>query len=606
MNKQSILNRMLRSAANYLGVKRLELLDPVVILFIESLAEEVYKLSGEVDSIESRMLETLSDMLCSDVSLSAHPAHCILHAASDLSESVVLKEIPFLLRDRRLLPEGQKELSFHSVCKTKIRKGDIRYTIFNGLCYQIDSNQTPVLISRSRNSEFAQKNSYWIALDIDDAVGTLQDISFYFDFTGISNKSEYLRLLPFMVWTVNGQKINCRQGLYTIEDKRPDSVVDLFNDFDVAEKLDSSILKYYSKHFQTITDHIDISSAKRPFPQELIKFFPEHFAEDFTHPLVWIQIEYPPQFTASIIESMSVNINAFPIANKFLYNKTIEVNDVLQIIPLETDNHESLLSIHSVTDAQGREYYELPFDDTDEKRYRTYSLRRGGYERYNKRDVREYLINLMHILESHTSVKTVNDENMEDALAGVHGLVKHIKEIISRSKEKLEIQSYLLINELDEDDVFFIKYWTTNCLRANNIKQYTPLDCLSPYLSIDTSAVFTLTATLGGKYPPQSAERQNLRIKSLTDKRVLVTNKDIINFCKKEFGDMARKVQISNGLTTCPNNKQEFIRTTDVTLTLKNELGHLLNESEIEGFKQLLQKNSPATFNYRIYINNEN
>lgn len=600
---------MLRFAAGTLGVKRIELLDPVVTLFIESLAEEIYKLSTEIDNIESRMLDTLSGMLCSDISLSAHPAHCVLYAAPNESEFTLSKETPFILTNPRDLPEGQNELTFYPVCSTRIRKGAIRYIIHKGLCYKIDPFQTKTLMSRSRDSEFVDRESFWIALELDDSIKSLKDLSFYFDFSEITNKKEYLNMLPFMDWHLSGKKVSIKQGLHTIENNPEDEIAGLFNRFETAENIDQSIFNSYNKHFLSVTDDFDISAEKSAFPKELASYFQEHFTDNFTQPLVWLEIQYPPKFRAAIIEAMTVSINVFPIANKVLQTRTAKMNEFLPVVPLDTGNHEALLSIHSVTDLRGELYYDLPFEDAITKECRTYSLRKGGYERYSKRDLREYLLNLVHSLENHSSIKAGNsvgsNENMENALMQVELLIKQIKKVVLKTTERLEMQNYLLIDNLDENDIFFIKYWTTYCTQANGIKPHTALDCMSAEMSVDALSIYTLSPTMGGKYAPISSEQQNLRLKSLTENPVLVTNEDIIRYCKDNFSNLIGEVSIRKGIEECPQNK-EFIRTTDVILTLRNNSEYNLDKNDTDNFKQLLQNKSPETYNYRVYINNKN
>lgn len=609
MNKRSILTRMQRFAANALGVKRIELLDPLVSLFIESLAEEIYKLSVEIDNIESRMLDSLSAMLCSDISLSAHPAHCILHATPSENELVLSKETPFILSDKRHLPEGQSNLTFYPVCNTRIRKGGIRYVIHNGLCYRVNADHTKTLVSRSRSSEFAQKKSCWIALELDDSIETLKGLSFYFDFSEISNKREYLHMLPFMTWQMNGKTINLKQGLHTIDNDSGNEAVKLFDNFDTSENIDRSIFDSYFNRFLSVTDDFNILTEKRTFPQELAGYFQSHFTDDFVHPLIWFEIAYPAKYPTAVIDAMTVSINAFPVANKVFHSRMVDVTGFLPIAPLNTGNHESLLSVRSVTDLSGKQYYDLPFEDTEEEQYRTYSLRRGGYERYGKRDVREYLLNLGNLLENHSSVKTGNstDNNeMEAALAQVHNLVKQIRKVVLKTTKRLEVQNYLLFDSQNEDDTFFIKYWTTHCSRANNIKQHTALDCISAEMPVDASSIHTLSATTGGKYAPRASEQQNLRSKSLIESSVLVTNDDIVRYCEENFGNLISGISVRKGIEKDWVKNQGFICTTDIILTPKKESDYVINESDAAVFKQLLQKNSPATYNYRIYINNKN
>ena len=605
--KRSIQKRMLRVAATHLGVKRVELLDPLVALFVESLAEETYKLFGEVGNIESRMQEALASMLLTDTSLSAQPAHCILHAAPEMGESTLTKETAFILEDRRQLPKNVKELTFYPVCHTNIRKGGIRYIIHNGQCHQIENDLEKTPMIRSNNKEFARTNSFWIGLELDETVETLKNLSFYFDFPRVQEKEEQLRLLSFMTWKLNGKELSVQQGLYTIPDNREENVINLFENQKMVEKVDKAILESYDKQFQTITDDVNIVSEKSLFPKELTGYFPKHSTEDLTTPLLWLEINYPPQLKASAIEAMTVCINAFPVANKQLHTKTMDMNSFLQVIPLETDNHESLLSVHSVTDSLERSYYELAFDDTEEKQYKTYSLRRGGYERYSKREQREYLDNLVHLLESRSSVKTekkADDEKMDALLSEVHGLVRHLKKAISQSKDKTEIQHYILIDEPDGDETFFVKYWTTNSEQANRLGRYTALDCLCPDTSIDAATVFTLSETVGGKYAPQFTNRQTLRRKSQSDRVMLVTNEDIIGFCKAEFGGMLAEVKIAKGITIEEDKGGDFVCTTDIRLVPAKGYKSLLHKRDNKIFEKRLRKRTPETFNCRVFVEN--
>ena len=604
MTKQGILKRMLKFSTNSLGIKKVELLDPIVNLFIESLAEEIYKLSGEINNIESRISETLADMLSPDISLSAQPAHCILHASAEEKEVSLSKEIIFAYREKKYLPEKLKQLSFHPICSTKIRKGDIRYVINNGLCYSINTDQTRTLIARSRDQKFINKKSFWVALELDEAIESLNNLSFYFDFPGASNKNEYLSLLPFTTWKLNKSQVHVVKGIHVLEEKFDNDTIRLFSEFDTFNNIDPIILDTYNDHFLTISGYLDLKEIRKVFPEELFCYFSEQNLKSFTKALIWFEVEYPSGLSTAI-DTMTICINAFPIANKCLLSRTVDINDILQVVPLETGNHESLLSIHSVIDAQGRYYYELPFNSTDLQQYRTYSLRRGGYERYSVRDAREYLTNLVDLLDNHSSFTPDNisdEDTKEEILRQIHHLARHIKKAITKVKEKVETQSYILIDQIQGNDVLFVKYWVTNCEQANHIKQDRPLEYISSDAQIAPESIFTLSSTIGGKGIPQSADRKNLRLKSLTNNPIISGNEDIIKYCEMAFNNTIRSVKVRKGLVKDSVSSQSFSRTIDVYLTPKREFSRLLGDKDKQTFKRLLQKNSPATFNYRIFI----
>lgn len=604
MSKQAIINRMLRFATKYWGVKRIELLDPVTTLFIEALAEEIYSVSSEIGNIETRMLNTLTGLIVPDISLSAHPAHCIMHALPQDGRTILSDNIAFTLKNKELLP-SRESLTFYPLRNTVIHSGGIRYMTFNGLLYQIDIDQSKTLISRSRNNTRLSQN-IWIGIELDETTPNLKDLSFYIDFPNIPNKDELLHLLPHSIWKLNGNRVTIKQGLHTVEDDQINETVNIFDNLTTASNLDNSIWNSYNKYFLTITDSIIAQGQKIEYPNELKASFSSHVFEDFTKPIIWFEIEFPTKINTTMLENILITINAFPIINKNLHTKTAEVHESLPIIPLDTGNHESLLSIDSVSDSQGRIYNELPFTDTDTESFGTYSLRRGGYERYSKREMREYLLALVKQIESLSSVNDEDRVNENDisnnSTIEIHKLINHIKYLIIKSKEKLDIQYYISIDCLKKSDVFFIKYRTTNCELANNIKQHTIFYCTDTDISLNPLSLFTLSATDGGKSIPSVANIQNLQIKALTTQSILVTNNDIIEYCNKSFGSIISQVEVTKGVMENPNNKQEFLCTKDVLLTPNNDNELQLKDSDIDFFLKNLKANSPETFNYRIIV----
>lgn len=595
ISKQGILERMLRSAANYFGVKHIELLDPIAVLFIESLAGEIYTVSSEINNIEVRLLDTLSRLIAPDKSLLAHPAHCILHVLPQEGQTVISRKTSFVSKTN-----NRKKITFYPLRNTIIHNGGIRYLSFNGLFYQINEDKTKTLISRSRNS--TNPRSFWIGLELDQTTPDLENLSFYIDFLGISNKDEILQLLPYCIWKINGKQISIGQGLHSIEEKPINETVEMFNNLTASYNLDNSIWDSYNKHYITISECICSHENTVCYPNELTSSFPSHIFEDLSKPMVWIEVEFPLTINAAVLDNMVISINTFPIVNRNRYTKTVEIHESLPIISVNTGDHESLLSIESVFDSEGRIYTELPFVDTESEFFGTYSLRRGGYERYSKREMREYLLLLVKSFENlipmENEILQNEGEDSNNAMQQVHNLLKHIKELISKSKEQLEIEYYLSIDNIRKDDVFFLIYNTTNCELANNIKQYSPFYSENTEILLKASSLFSLSTTSGGKSRPPVTDIENLQIKTLANQSMLVTNNDIIEYCLNNF-KMIAQVEISNGIM---ESEQGLLCTKDVLLTLRKETKSLFKERESELLKRNLKAYSPETFNYRIIV----
>lgn len=79
--------------------------------------------------------------------------------------------------------------------------------------------------------------------------------------------------------------------------------------------------------------------------------------------LVWVKIQFPAHFTPEVLEELHAGINIVPVENKTLHEQTTPLEDTFRVVPLRTGNHESLLSVHSVKDSDGKTYHELLYPE---------------------------------------------------------------------------------------------------------------------------------------------------------------------------------------------------------------------------------------------------
>lgn len=597
-NKRNILNRMKKLVLSNGRQKNTSELDPFVSLFLASLSEEIYKIAGEVEKMESRILDKICDMLVSDIFLHPVPSHAIMHMTPIEPTCQITKSASFIYKK-------DKEITFHPVCNTKIVKGDIRYMIINGLCYSIDNDQTKTLLSRSRTDN--EHATFWIGLELDDSIENLKGLSFYLNFSDIDRKEDCQKLLPYFNWKFKSQPFTLKHGLLIEEDEPESRVIELFNALDFNTQIDKFVLSKYEGSYFTITEDIFISKAdKFCLPKKIVSQFSNQFVNSCTQPLIWIEVEYPLTINKEILPSLQVSINTFPIINRLLKSTIINLDRINSVIPIETEEGEHFQSIKSVVDETGRKYHELPFADDNGETYKTYSLRRGGYEKYNSRDAREYLVTIYNLLDKYSVSLNGDDAQEDDELREIQSylseLIKYIRHTIGKKIEKSEPKMYLQIDNADNEKILFIKYWITNTEKANNIKPGIVLNNNSGQPVIPSSLVL-LTTTSGGKSSPLSDDRQNIFHKALGKSFLIITNEDISRFCKEEFGTALESVSIKKGLMADPHYTERFIQTTDIHLTMDKNIAGLLKERDRDIFLQKIEKKSPANYNYRVFIN---
>jgi hypothetical protein len=587
------------TAADYFNISKMDLLDPVVILFLESLAEEIYKISGEIDNLESRVSDKLSSILVPNADAIAQPAHTLLHVSPEDTRLNITTTTGFY----HSLKSNRKKMFFYPVCNTQICKGDVKYYIHNGTIYSINKDQTRTRLTRSVKNKPQRENTFWIGLKLSEDIDNLSDLSFYMNLQGIPKKETYLNLLPYTVWKIQDETIPMNKGLFAINEKNENENLDFFSSYDLSQMINNTVKNQYDNRFLTITGNFDITDKREFFPEKLRDIFSSDITANFSEPLIWIEVTCPQIFTSEILDNMQVSINVFPVVNKRLVYKSVEIKSYLPFIPLNTNNEESFISVFSLSDSGGMPYYDVPVNNI---RSGIYSLLRGSCERYKTRDAQEYIASLVDLLNGEISgffkskSDTGNDlKSIEDA---AREMIKQLRQVSADTKNRQEIENYICIDTA-EDGIFFVKYWMTNGSDANNIPAGTVL--FSENIQAKRDSVIILSETYGGKPAPLATEKNNFYRKSLSENKLLVTNEDIKNFCMKNFSDYFNDIQVRKGLMKNKNPKAGFICTTDVYMNHRKELKKHTGGLDTTFFEQVLRENSPATFTYRVFITNK-
>ncbi|MDR1437285.1 MAG: hypothetical protein LBI65_04110 [Candidatus Symbiothrix sp.] len=593
-NKNRILSRMIRPAAGYSNPGRPETPDPAVTLFLESLAQEIYRISGEIDDMGKRLLDKLASILIPDENTVAHPAQAILHAVPREPMLEITAETAFTCTSSR------REFSFYPVCNTRIYQGGARYFVHGGTIYLMDDDLSRNCLTRSGKKKSSRKNSFWIGLELSPEMKNLANLSFHIDFQGTDNRKKYLELLSCLEWEVQGQAISMEKGLFS-EENGCENPPDMFSAYDFSRKINRSIKEELDVHFLTVKADFDITGRRETFPGELREDFPETLTAKFTDPLLWLKVNCPQTFSPEIIETVQLNINVFPVVNRQLHSLIFETGNSLPIIPLKTEENESFLSVCSVHDSRGKYYYDIPSGNPETEPSGIYFLSRGGFERYNERDAREFLVSAISLLSGEQPSFSWNESGPEKAGEKLNELIKHLKQALSASSRR-EVENYMLFDRSREDEIYFVEYWTTFASEANGIPAGSIFS--TENASLYPQSLISLSPSCSGKDAPLAADKNSLYGKTLSTNRLLVTNEDIRDFCTKKFGTLFRDVRVRNGFVENGDSPAGFTRVTDVYLIPRQETGKYAEQEGGLFFRQMLEKNSPATFKYRVFIEN--
>lgn len=605
-NKEIIRNRMLKFAAAFWGVKKAENFDPVVKLLIESLSNELYKLNEEFSDIETRLLEKTARMLTPGILISPTPAHAVVHTSPIEVEYLLKKDTGFYYENHSASKSKKGSLSFYPTCQTVVRNGNVKYILCDDLLYAVQHDLSKTMISRL-GKKSGEPHCVWFGLELDPQITNLKNISFYLNFPNITDSYEYLYLLSCTEWSLNGKPVTVERGIYEVTDSCQNAAMSFFSNYEIANVIDMTTTGLYKNNYLTIVQDVLVcENEKKLIPEHLSAVLPEKVTQMIDTPLLWFKVQFPSNFKSNILEDIQLGINIIPVENKKLYEKNVDVDDLFGLIPLTTDENEHLLSVYSVTNAKGQPFHELLYNTQQEERYGTYSIRRGGCERFDSRSAKDLLCYLTDLLSDETSAfGSLPSTKLRSLTQQMEILITQMKQAADNIQEYREMPYYVMVDQLKGKERITVRYWVTNCESANELRSGSELvPNVGTYLK--PKELFFVSSTYGGRQEPKFDERIELYRYELTTRDRILTNDDIANFCKKELGELLQSVEIRNGVAISNMPQEGLIRTKDIYLVPAGELkkpsqGELIKKD----LKTKLMDKSPDTFNYRLFIKNK-
>ena len=616
-SKEAIQQRLFLHIMQMWGVRDLNHLDTFVRMLVDTLANEIYKVSNEFMSSEVRVLERLADLLTPDLLTIPRPAHAIMQAYPAEPVVELLPAQSFLHQQRyasQLMGEldSVQDLFFSAVAPIKLIDGRVTYLASGSQLHTIHPQLGKRLVVHTAPLQKLAPKTLWIGITLNPAVDSLDRVNFFFDWPTDVDQQALLPLLELSNWYLNDQLLQTNVGpaYENTESRVNDGPAQLLSEYEISYQLESDIRQTYQSRFIHISQ-----SSTRPL-DELALPYPAAFADAFSAKsleslnsgrLIWLQVVFPARFDESVLEKVLVELNAFPAlnrkANRILYRTTANYN----LLPLRTGPFETLLLVKLVMDSKERVFTPFPFHQADHIGEGGYAVRRGGVERFDVRNAREQLTFLLELLR---------DESVAFAVYGqdtVRLLLTQIQDKIDQLERKIQttitppiaLSQYVVFKPFEAGDAMQVDFWTTNCELANQIPANTPLQAYSTS-SLQNDSIKLLTTTTGGRNRPSSLHRvQTYRYALMTHQRI-VTLEDIKAFFHHELGVMLDSVTIRKGVATGNTLKEGLMRTVDITIHPAEDC--TLTQAEwgvvLEGLRQKLSHRSGQISAYRLFLTN--
>lgn len=621
LSKEAIASRMFRNAARFWGLNdtNMDNFDPLVRLLVEACAVEVYRIDNEIASLQRVMTERLADLLIPEVHIQPRPAHAIIHAAATDEMMYVALESQFLHQKRIASVvngplDKTLDVFFSPAGRFKTISGDVAVIAAATNVYQLNNLQQKETFLRPLPARAFPAQMVWVGINVNRGQD-LTDLAIFFDLKNIPDKFRYLSMLGHVRCSINGERVNLLKGLSqtSFEDHElpfEDALEELY----INRRLERQINRIYSSNFLTISlednaflKTVDTSILKK-FPPEFDQYLAPSDLSQFTESLLWLKLEFPPEFTTPVIDDLIIAINCFPVVNRHLNELNYRLNNYFNIIPLLTS--EQFFAVKhvegTIVEPRGRnDYVYYPFDQYNDVDKGIYTVRVGDLERFDSRNAAEYINYLMELLRDESrAFAAFGQDFMASAIKDLNQNIGLIEQKIKQNLHLLQTTpTYLLINPMEEGDTIFVQYWTCAGEAGNGIRSGSQMD-LYEGSSFAKKSLVLMTQSTGGLDKLKNTEILTAFKSVLLSRNRIVTSMDIKNFCTSYLQNKVTSVKVEKGVGISPMPNQGLIPI--IKVRLKPNDSSLVSAEEWERIKvelvAELTSQSAMDVNYAISI----
>ena len=617
-SREHIKTRMLKNAARAWGYAETEAetnFDPLVSMLLSACSVELEKISGEIEGSRARVLERLVQLLSPDAFTCALPSHAVacatpveasLEIAPD-AQYYITRKIPVAADNGEPLA---KELFFSPTAGFRLNRAAIRFMAVGRHLYQTSNGINKEMIAQCDNGKELPEGSLWLGID---ATGTsLTDTLFHFDLRNEAAKQIFYHQLPKAVWRWNKQQEiphSAGYGNMSISGEQLDLETVLYREDDVSGKIKKQVNAFYKPFFITLTDPGDIASGKED--NEWGSVIAGSFTGKAAAPLLqqslrWIRIDFPQTISSQLLQDVVCVMNCFPVINRRLHDLTYRLQDLVNIIPLQTD--DLFLDLEEVTNDEGKVLNTRSFRQQNEEAFGVL-MRNGGVGRFDERDAAamvDYIVQLLR--DESAAFATLGNDFMNSEMKQVQQLINKLEQRLFSRQQSREQVPYLMVRNQAKASWqnIFLRYWSTCGAEGNYIKAGSALR-LYRGSSIEGNSAMLVTTTLGGRNKLGTTESVLAYKTALLSKDRLVTTEDIRAFCDYQLGGRAQKIDIGKGIMIHPDQQQGFLKTIDVKISLlRKEYDEMKEKGElgfwVDNLRLLLEEKSVALLPYRVFI----
>lgn len=575
-SKEAIKARMLQNAVKLWGLKSPNSVDPFVRLLIEAFSTEIFKVNNEVHAINARILEKMAKLLTPSLYTYPRPAHAIAFTNPTELNEILPSHSEFFVKRQfpssvKAATDVQIEIPFTPVDHIRLTNAKIDMLFVGSTCYSIDG-LSKVPITRLPNDVLGHRK---IVLGI--------DVSNYVDEPFPSNLSVYCsnptfedldfvyKLLPFIEVSNNQTKLQVKPGLTYVAPERKSGYEEIFHEYAIRTRIEEDIKNRYAHHFielEGLSSQMIRSQGALPEILSPLKDRPDIQQLISDKHYLWLELNFPPQYSKDILENFSFVLNAFPVYNKAWKSNEYTLDGMGNNLPLSTDIGENLLYVEEVIDGFGRNYEEIPFTQTSNSKKGVYTIRTGGMERFSERDALDTISYVLELTRDEVSAFGILDrDNVVETLRNMTLQMKVLDQKAKNTGQDIKQKvNYIIVDPIENTEHMRASYWVTHCTRANHIRADTFLMQQGKSSSGSNRGITLLTESKGGENEQKGSDAIQAYKYALTTRDKIISVEDVKNFCRLFLKDDLKEVRIARGTMISSKPKEGFVRTINIEI----------------------------------------
>lgn len=573
-SKESVKARMLQNATKVWGLKSPQSLDPFVKLLIDAFSTEIFKANNEIQTVNARILEKLAKLLTPSIYTHPIPAHALAYTSPFESSEILLEHTEFFFRkhmNSTVKSESDKQLNipFTPIGSLRTNKAQTAIMFVGNTCYSLDERLNKIPISRfqGRPEDYRKVT---IGIDVSKFTNEKfpKTLSIYCSNPAFEHLDFVYKLLPYSTVSSNGNPMFIKEGITYVKNKEAEGYEQIFHEQSIKTKIIDDIKSIYSHKFVEVTG-LSRDLFIRELPEDLNFLKGKEEIEKYLggKEYLWLTFEFPPQFSAEILDNFTFVLNAFPVYNRG-WKKTEYSLDIMgNNIPLITEEAEHFLYVDEVQDGEGRKYTEIPFTPSDNLKKGLYTVRKGGMERFNNRNAVDMISNVLELTRDEIAAfSLLNRDNVKGMLGEMSDKMKSMVQKVNNAKRNIRQElNYVIMEPVEKTDHTYAAFWITHCTFANHMRPGTELSN-----QLKSQSMILLTETIGGAEEQKGSDSIQAYKYALTTRDKIISLEDVKNYCRMVLKDELKDVRVKRGTMISNKPKEGFVRTVEVEIVPNN------------------------------------